>query len=163
MYNLLTKSSQFLKTIVLIVAILLISGSCMQEQSVPAHENVKGTVLALERDALDQWSAGNPAGFSVHFADDGTYMDDIGAQNRIAGIQAANNYLASLDGMIPPHTYEIVDPLVQEYGDVAILTYQYHSKIDTMSGPPWKATAVYHFNDSIWQMVHANWSLLKAQ
>lgn len=163
MYYLQLKKNQFLKNTLVISIILFISASCMTEQSAPPQENVEEIILTLERDALDQWSAGNPAGFAVHFADDGTYMDDIGAQNRVVGIQAANEYLASLDGMIPPHTYEMVDPLVQKYGDIAILTYQYHSKIDTMSGPPWKATAVYHFNDSIWQMVHANWSLIKEQ
>ncbi len=152
-----------MKKISLLLFIATILVSCGMEQTAPPQENIEETVMALERDALDQWSAGNPAGFSVHFADDGTYMDDIGAQNRLVGIQAAKDYLASLDGMIPPHSYEIVDPLVQTYGDIAILTFQYHSKIDTMSGPPWKATSVYHFNDSIWQMVHANWSLLKAQ
>lgn len=152
-----------MKKISILLLIVLISTACVKEQSAPKHENVEETILALEGEALDQWSAGNPLGFAVHFADDGSYVDDIGAQNRIVGAEAAKEYLSSLDGKIPPHEYEIVDPLVQVYGDVAILTFQYHSKIDTMSGPPWKATSVYHFNDSTWQMVHANWSLVKTQ
>jgi hypothetical protein len=152
-----------MKKISILLLIVLIFTACVKDQSAPKHENVEETILILEGEALDQWSSGNPLGFGVHFADDGSYMDDIGAQNRIVGAEATKEYLASLDGKIPPHEYEIVDPLVQVYGDVAILTFQYHSKIDTMSGPPWKATSVYHFNDSTWQMVHANWSLVKTQ
>ena len=163
MYNLQPKANQIMQNMILLFSILLLLASCGIEQSTPPQENVEETILALERDALDQWSQGNPAGFAVHIADNGTYMDDIGAANRLVGIEAAKSYFASLEGKIPPHNYEIVDPLVQVYDDIAILTFQYHSKIDTMSGPPWKATSVYHFNDSIWQMVHANWSLLKAQ
>jgi hypothetical protein len=146
-----------------LLLIIMILASCVTEQSTPTHENVEETILALEGEALDQWSQGNPAGYPMHAADDITYLDDIGAQNRLVGKEALDAYAIELGGNIPPHTYEMVDPLVQVYGDIAILTFQYHSMIDTMAGTPWKATSVYHFNDSIWQMVHANWSLVKTE
>lgn len=150
-----------------IISFLLLTvtflSACVTEPSAPVHENVEETIMALESEALDQWSQGNPAGYPMHASDDVTYVDDIGAQNRLVGIEALNAYAEALGENVPPHSYEMVDPLVQVYGDVAILTFQYHSKIDTMSGPPWKATSVYHFNDSTWQMVHANWSLVKVE
>jgi len=157
------KENQTMQKLILILLILFISVSCGMEQSTTSHENVDATILALEREALDQWAQGNPLGFAVNVSDDVTYFDDIGAHNRIDGAKETKNYLASLEGKIPPHNYEIVDPKVQVYGDVAILTFQYHTTIDTLQGPPWKATSVYHFNDSIWQVVHANWSLVKVQ
>lgn len=152
-----------MKKISFLLIIVLTLVSCVTKQSAPKHENVDKTIIALESDALDQYAKGDPTGFSVHVADDITYVDDNGAYTRIEGIEAFNNYLNSLVGQIPQHEYKIVDPLVQVYGDVAILTYQWHSKIDTISGPPWKASSIYHFNDSIWQMVHAHWSPVASQ
>lgn len=149
--------NQIIQNLLLIFSGLLLIISCQTKQ--PAtHENVEETVIAFENDALDQYAQGNPLGFSQHVADDITYVDDNGAYTRIEGIEAFNNYLNSLVGIIPQHQYKMVDPLVQVYGDVAILTYQWHSKIDTISGQPWKASSIYHFNDSTWQMVHAHWS-----
>lgn len=66
----------------------------------------------MERNALDQWSQGNPLGYAMHFAEDVVYSDDIGAQARVVGLEAARKYLSSLEGRIPRHTYEIVDPRV---------------------------------------------------
>lgn len=156
------KEIQILSNFILIFSALILIASCCKDQAT-STENTEETVIALEKEALDQWAQGNPPGFAVHATEDITYIDDIGAQNRITGIENFKTYLKSLEGQIPPHEYEMVDPMVQVYDDVAILTFQYHSKIDTMSGPPWKATSVYHFNDSTWQMVHGNWSLVKAQ
>jgi len=156
------KGNQILQNFILLFSVLLLIASCCKHQTA-THENVEETVIALESEALDQWASGNPLGFIMHAAEDATYFDDIGAFNRISGMENIEAYLTALEGQIPPHEYEIVDPIVQVYGDIAILTFQYHSRIDTMSGQPWKATSVYHFNDSIWLMVHANWSLVKSQ
>jgi ketosteroid isomerase-like protein len=74
------------------------------------------------------------------------------------------NYFSSLEGMIPEHNYELVDSKVQVYGDVAILTLQYHSFMpDGQKGTPWKATSVYRYADGDWQVVHAHWSLVKVE
>ena len=116
----------------------------------------------MERQALASWSNGDPIGFSKNFAVDATYFDDIGAQMRIEGTEEIKNYFTSLDGQIPAHKYELVNPKVQVYGDIAILTLQYHAKsLDNEPGPPWKATSVYRFLDDEWKVVHANWSLVK--
>lgn len=125
--------------------------------------NIEQTILAMERQALDCWSAGDPPGFAVNCADDVTYFDDIAAQTRINGLKEMQNYLKSLVGKIPPHTYEIVDPKVQVYDNVAIVTLRYHSKIGDKSGPPWKATDVYRLTNGEWHVVHAHWSLVKTE
>ena len=156
------QGNQILQNFILIFSVLLLITSCCKDQAT-SSDNVAEKVMALEKEALDQWAQGNPLGFAVHAAEDITYIDDIGAQNRITGIENVKAYLKALEGQIPPHEYEMVDPLLQVYGDVAILTFQYHSRIDTISGPPWKATSVYHLNDSTWQMVHGNWSLVKTE
>lgn len=119
-------------------------------------------ILAQERRALDQWSAGKPAGYAQVQAEDVTYFDDIGALRRVDGLPAVKKYLKSLEGKIPPHRYEVVDPKVQVYGDVGILTFRYEpSGEDGSPLPPWKATSVYRRIGDEWRTVHAHWSMIK--
>ena len=150
-----------MKNLFLFFTILLISNSCEKNQDAQSDLDVEQTILAKERQALDHWSAGDPLGFAVNFADDVTYFDDISAQTRINGLEEMRKYFTTLAGKIPPHTYEIVDPKVQVYGDIAISTLHYHPIIDGEQGPPWKATDVYRLIDGEWRVVHAHWSLIK--
>ena len=90
-----------------------------------------------------------------------TYFDDISAHTRLDGLDEIKAHLSSLEGNIPVHAYELVDPKVQVLGDVAILTMQYHGTVDGQPGPPWKATSVYQFTNNDWRVVHAHWSLVK--
>ncbi len=161
--NLQPKRNPIKKSFIPLMSLLLIFILCKMKQNIPAQETIEQKIISLEREALDQWSQGNPLGFAKHMADDVTYFDDIGASNRLNSAQECKAYLESLAGQIPSHTYKMVDPMVQAYDKVAILTFQYHSKIDTVAGPPWKATSVYRMKDDKWQMVHANWSLVKGQ
>ena len=156
-------SNNKIKTVLLVsfLPLILILTSCEAKQSVFTQEEVEKAVLEVERQALDSWSAGNPAKMPANFADDASYFDDIAAHTRLDGIEEIQNYFTSLEGAIPPHNYEIVDQRVQSFGNTAILTLRYHSTIDGQSGPPWKATSVYHYNDEKWQVVHAHWSLVK--
>ena len=156
-------SNNKIKTVLLVslLPLMLILTSCEAKQSVFTQEEVEKAVLEVERQALDSWSAGNPAKMPANFADDASYFDDIAAHTRLDGIEEIQNYFTSLEGAIPPHNYEIVDQRVQSFGNTAILTLRYHSTIDGQSGPPWKATSVYRYNDEKWQVVHAHWSLVK--
>jgi uncharacterized protein (TIGR02246 family) len=132
-------------------------------QSQPAGQgNTERAILAQERRALDQWAQGNPLGYVEIDADDVTYLDDIGAHSRIDGLEAMRNYLTSLQGKIPPHRYDIVDPKVQVYGEIGILTLRY--KAYATDGKPlahWKATSVYRRMGGQWRIVHAHWSIVK--
>ena len=126
------------------------------------HESDEQAILDQERRALDQWASGNPLGYVDIDADDVTYFDDIGAHRRIDGLDRLRTYLGGLIGKIPPHRYELVDPRVQIYGDVAILTLRYQP-LDTGGKPltAWKATSVYRRSATDWRIVHAHWSTVK--
>lgn len=151
-----------MKYFILLVSFLLIFTSCEMEKSTLTQEDVEQTILAKERKALDLWSAGNPSGFSVNYSENATYFDDIAAHTRLDGLEEIQKHLTSLEGKIPVHNYEIVDPKVQVFGDVAILTLRYHATMpDGQAGPPWKATSVYNLVNDDWQVVHAHWSLVK--
>ena len=157
------KRDLIMKSFIIFLSVFLIFTLCRMIQNPASKENIEETIISLERQALDKWSQGNPLGFAVNLADDATYFDDIGAHTRLDGAQEVKKYLESLVGKIPPHKYKLVDPKVQVYDNVAILTLRYHSMIDTVSGPPWKATSVYRLKDDKWKMVHAHWSLVKEQ
>jgi hypothetical protein len=152
-----------LRNLLVLLPIVLIISSCTSQPALPTVEEATESVIAKEREALDQWSAGNPGGFTVNMAMDVTYMDDIGAHSRLDGFEEVQNYLSSLDGMIPPHSYEVQDPKVQVYGDVAVLTLRYQGSVDGEAVPAWKASSVYHYQDGDWKAVHAHWSLVKEQ
>lgn len=125
-------------------------------------QQAESAILARERSAMDPWSQGDPSGYLRIQAEDVTYYDDIAAHVRVDGIQAMREYLSSLQGQIPPHRYEILDPKVQVYGDVGILTLRYQAR--DFEGQPlaeWKATSVYQKRDGEWRIVHAHWSLNK--
>jgi ketosteroid isomerase-like protein len=140
----------------------LVFFSCEMSTQQPQMLDVEQTILDKETKALDFWSAGDPVRFGEGFAEDATYFDDIAASNRVDSLPEIKNYFASLAGKITPHEFTLVDPKVQVYGDIAILTLQYHPTVaDTIKGPPWKATSIYRFQDGDWKVVHAHWSLVK--
>lgn len=151
-----------MKNFLLLFSILFIICSCDKKQDAASQEDIENTILNLERQALDRWAAGDPLGFTVNFADEATYFDDIAAQTRIDGIEEMRVYLTSLEGKVPPHSYEIVDPKVQVFGDFAISTLHYLTVINGEPGPSWKATDVYRLINDEWRMVHAHWSLVKS-
>lgn len=128
----------------------------------PGHKDAERAIVAQERRALEQWAKGNPLGYLDIDADDVTYFDDIGAHSRVNGIGAMRTYFTSLKGKIPPHRYEMLDPNVQLYGDIGILTLRYDAYgADATPMSRWKATSVYRRVDDQWRIVHAHWSLVK--
>jgi hypothetical protein len=127
---------------------------------------IEKLILEKEKDALNSWAEGSVTGYTKHFADEVTYIDDIGAHNRIDGLPDMRVYAAHLDsiGMISKHRYEFINPRVQVYQDIAILTFQYHPfKPDDTPGTKWKATSVYALIDNDWKVVHGHWSMLKTE
>jgi ketosteroid isomerase-like protein len=119
-------------------------------------------ILTLERQALDRWSQGDPAGYIAKYADDVTYFDDVGAQRRVDGLSAVRDYFRrTFELSLPAHTYELIDPKVQVFGDIGIVTLRYHPSKDGKPLTPWKATEVYRRAGNEWRVVHAHWSTVK--
>lgn len=141
------------------ILLMVALGACTP---VATPESAEQAILAQERHALDQWAQGNPLGFLDVDAPDVTYFDDIAATTRVDGIEAMRSYFTSLKGQIPPHTYQLLDPKVQLYGDVGILTLRFQATTaDGKLQAPWKATSVYHRGKDGWRIVHAHWSTVE--
>ena len=164
-----------MKKLINILIILFLLSACTIPKKDTAGNNeepekssveIEQLILEKEKDALNSWAEGSVTGYTKYFDDEVTYIDDIGAHNRIDGLPAMRVYAAKLDsiGMISKHRYEIINPKVQVYQDIAIITLQYHPyKPDNTPGTKWKATSVYRLIDNDWKVVHANWSRLKAE
>jgi len=153
-----------MKTLAYITSMLsmavLLSG-CSTEPALPSADEIADMVIAEEMEALDRWSAGHPEEYGQHMSEDGTYTDDIMAQEMKIGSDDVNTYLATLAGMVPAHDYEMRNKHVQVYGDVAVLSFHYVGMMEGQEGDPWRATTVYHLVGGDWKCVHANWSLVK--
>jgi len=127
-----------------------------------AHTKDEQAILARERRALDRWAQGDTLGYIEAYADDVTYFDDLGAHRRLDGIAAVRTYFSSLQGKVSPHRYDLMDPKVQIYGDIGVVTLHYHPFAP--DGKPltrWIATVVYRRNAGEWRVVHAQWAMLK--
>lgn len=144
-----------------IVPLLVIS---VCEAGAP-HPNAANELIALERSAVDAWSRGDPLGYINICADDVTWFDfNPGPQPRIDGLEAVRNYVTPLASEVPPHTYELLDPKVQVYGDTAVLTFHWRgTTTDGQPLPEWKATSVYVWEDGAWRMVHSHWSPVQGE
>ena len=125
------------------------------------NTNPEEAILAQAQIDFDFWSKGDTLGYGQSAADDVTFFNNTPADARIDGIQAFHNFLSALKGLIPPHKNKIVDPKVQVYDNVGILTLQYHAfSSDGEVLARARGTIVYRKINDAWKMVHTHWSVL---
>ncbi len=137
------KKILIMKNLILFLTFFLIFTSCCTKQEQVSNKEIEQTILTLEQNALDRWAKGDQVGFSDNFAEDATYFDDVSAHVRVDGIENLKKYFKSLQGQVPVHKYELINPKVQVYGDIAILTLWYKGIFEDETEAPWKATSVY--------------------
>lgn len=112
-----------LKIVLLLVSLpmMLILTSCNSKQPSFTQEEVEKAVLELENQALGYWSAGNPSKYSVNFATDASWFDDINGHIRLDGIEEIQEHFNSLEEAIPAHKYGLVDTrssIVWQYSNI---------------------------------------------
>jgi hypothetical protein len=161
MKNKISTGKNFIQSAVFIFILPLFLVSCTNEPKLPTADEAKTVIMEKVKAANDRWSSGDPMGFMECAAQDVTWIDDLGAQNRIIGYEALKAYLENFKGQIPPHQYELLDPFFQYYDDIVVLTYRYQGTIDGVPLDPWKVTSVYRYAEGTWSSVHENWSLVK--
>jgi ketosteroid isomerase-like protein len=121
-------------------------------------------IIAAERAALDRWGKGDPQGYLETYAPDITYFDPM-QERRVDGIDAMRKLLVPFTGKIKIDRYEMIGPKVQQYGDVAVLSYNLNSHVRAPDGKPgvvrWNSTAVYVHDGDRWRSVHSHWSYVR--
>jgi uncharacterized protein (TIGR02246 family) len=122
-------------------------------------------VIALERSALDRWGKGDVGGFLSLYADEITYFDPLQGR-RVDGLPAIRAVYEPFAGKFTVDRYEMLNPKVQRYGDVAVLTYHIQNfarQADGTERPTtrWNVTEVFRRIDGTWRTVHSHFSYTK--
>ena len=123
-------------------------------------------IVALERAALDRWGNGDPYGYLEIMAEDITYFDPM-QDRRIDGLDAMRALLAPFTGKLRIDRYEMLHPLVQRDGGMAILTFNLVNYLSEPDGTEtvlnrWNSTEVYRLIGGAWRITHSHWSYINS-
>jgi ketosteroid isomerase-like protein len=117
-------------------------------------------IIALEAAALEAWNNGNPSLYLDLYSDDFTYFDPA-HERRLDGWDKIKEFYEGMRGKVKMDRFEMINPVVQKTGTMAVLTYNLHS----YSGEKlWKenCTEVYRLEENNeWKIIHSHWSLTK--
>lgn len=120
---------------------------------------VTETIIALETAALEAWHNGDPSPYLELYSQDFTYFDPV-MERRLDGWDKVHKLYEGMRGQVKMDRFEILNPVVQASGTMAVLTYNLHSYAgDTL----WKenCTEVYRLEGDKWKIIHSHWSLTK--
>jgi ketosteroid isomerase-like protein len=124
------------------------------------NSTIKETIIALETAALTEWLNGNPTPYLDLYSKDFTYFDPV-QELRLDGRDRIKELYESMRGTVKMEKFEIINPVVQQTGTMAVLTYNLH----TSSGETlWKenCTEVYRLEENNeWRIIHSHWSLTR--
>jgi len=153
-----------LGSLTLLAALL---NSCGGSNPPATREDATQAVIALERAALDRWGKGDTQGYLTTYAPEITYFDPS-LEHRVDGLEAMKAYYAPIAGKIKVSRYDMIAPKVQQYGDVAVLSFQLISYGNKPDGSEqvlarWNSTEVYRHTESGWKIAHNHWSYIKPE
>jgi ketosteroid isomerase-like protein len=131
-----------------------------------AMTDVGAEIIALERAALDRWGQGDPTAYLDRFEPDITYFDPM-QERRVDGADAMRALFDPIVGKIRVDRYDMLRPVVQQQGDVALLSFNLVS-YRTDDGVEraisrWNATEVYRHTSRGWRIWHSHWSFTKPE
>ena len=124
------------------------------------NEDIKATIIALEKQALELWNNGNPDRFIELSDDDVIYFDPF-FECKLEGKEALENYYNEIRGQVKVESYEMIKPVVQSTSEFSVLTYNLisHSGGETYR---WNCTEVYKLNShNQWKIIHSHWSFVQ--
>lgn len=123
-------------------------------------ENVAAMIIDLETEALERWNSGDPDGYLALYAEDITYFDPF-QEKRFDGFDKMKSFYGSLRGQVCIDRYEMIDPVVQVSGTMAVLTYNLYS-YEGENVYKWNCTEVYRLERSgQWKIIHNHWSFIR--
>jgi ketosteroid isomerase-like protein len=121
------------------------------------EKDIATTIIAMERAALDRWGNGDPSGYLEISAPEVVYFDPF-LERRLDGLEALTHYYEGLRGKIRIDRDELLNPKVQVFGEVAVLTFNYVSH--TGETPMrWNCTEVYQRQSGQWRIIQTHWSI----
>jgi hypothetical protein len=121
-----------------------------------SEEAISATIISMESAALERWGRGDPGGFLEISARDVVYFDPY-RERRVDGIDALTQLYKTYWGQIHIDRFELLNPLVQVCGNVAVLTFNYVSWSGEETSR-WNCTEVYRRDDDGWLIIQTHWS-----
>ena len=121
------------------------------------EKDVATHIIAMERTALDRWGAGDPSGYLEISSPDVVYFDPF-LTHRLDGLKAVTEYYETIRGKIRIDRDEIIDPKVQLYDKLAVLTFNFNS-FTGEAQMHWNCTEVYRQQGEYWRMIQSHWSI----
>jgi ketosteroid isomerase-like protein len=151
----------------LFLASVLLSHLIGAEGQTSASGDAARTIIAMEERALERWGKGDPSGYFEIMAPDTTYFDPTLAQ-RLDGVDALHALIDPFKGKIHIERAEMIDPNVQQQGDIAVLTFNLISHGAQFGDGPkgdvrWNSTEVYRRISGQWKIIHSHWSYTKPE
>lgn len=146
----------------LVFAMVLLSQLTGAGGRMSASADVAQAIIALEQGALARWGKGDPSGYFEIMASSTTYFDPTLAK-RVDGIDAVHALIDPFKGKIHVERAEMIDPKVQQQGDIAVLTFNLVSHGARFGDGPkgdvrWNSTEVYQRISGQWKIIHSHWS-----
>ena len=124
------------------------------------QKNLETTIIEMEKAALEEWNRGNPTSYLDIYADDITYFDPF-QEKRFDGFEKMQTFYESLRGTFQVERYEMIDPVVQTAGEIAVLSYNLVSYSGS-NVSRWNCTEVYQQqSDKQWKIIHNHWSFVR--
>lgn len=138
--------------------------SCSAGNSEPGPA---GTIIAIERAALERWGNGDPQGYLEIMAPEASYFDPY-QERRTDGYEAIKAMLIPIAGKIKVSRFDMQGERVQSNGNVAVLTFNLVSYVARPDGAEmavarWNSTEVYRQIDGNWKIIHSHWSFIKPE
>jgi predicted SnoaL-like aldol condensation-catalyzing enzyme len=127
-----------------------------------AEEDVAEEIIKMECSALDHWGRGDPSGFLEICAPNVVYFDPH-LKMRIDGRKALSKYYEELRGKVSIERYELLNPLVQQIGSAAVLTFNYVSYSGAEDEHRWNCTEVFARMTDGWKIIQTHWSYTLAK
>jgi ketosteroid isomerase-like protein len=123
----------------------------------PMSDDVSQTIIAMERAALERWNHGDPSGFLEISADDVVYFDPF-QERRLNGIAELRDLYEFIRGQVSIARFDLIDPVVQVAGDMAVLTFNYVAEGTNGVTSRWNCTEVFRRAGPTWRIIQTHWS-----
>ena len=143
-----------------LISLMLALGLAFCAVNGGTQDDTAETIITMEEAALERWGNGDPWGFLEICAPEVTYQDPA-LEFRLDGLEALTAYYKQAEGKVSLDGFELLNPSVQQHGDVAVLTFNYLSWSgtgDERSESRWNCTEVYRRTDEGWRIIHTHWS-----
>jgi ketosteroid isomerase-like protein len=151
-----------LSLVIVTLSLALGGGLTLSAASADHHQEITRQIIAREKASVAAWQRKDKAFFADFLAEDATYFS---AQSPYLETNPKENFLPKFEQyaeMFKFHDFQMYNPRVQVYGEIAVLTYN-NSVSASIGGQPMnytaKATVVYHKQGSTWRVVHGHESM----